>query len=71
MNSFKYILIFLISLIIASCSKKDVKESLIKEKDLELQVLEAYKEGKVSLEHENLMKLKFYIHNQIGPQDQL
>ena len=39
----------------ASCSKKDVKESLIKEKDLELQVLEAYKEGKVSLEQGDVL----------------
>ncbi len=55
MKSSRYILIILISLIIASCSKKDVKESLITEKDLELQVLEAYKEGKVSLEQGDVL----------------
>ena len=55
MNSSRFILIILIGLIIASCSKKDVKESLIKEKDLELQVLEAYKEGKVSLEQGDVL----------------
>ena len=55
MNSSRFILIILIGLIMASCSKKDVKESLIKEKDLELQVLEAYKEGKVSLEQGDVL----------------
>ena len=39
-----------IILIITACSKKIEKESLIKEKSLELQVLEAYQEGKESLE---------------------
>ena len=33
-----------------SCSKKEEKVSIIKEKSLELQVLEAYKEGMKSLE---------------------
>ncbi len=45
-------LIFLLVLIylISACSKKIENESLIKEKSLELQVLEAYQEGKESLE---------------------
>jgi outer membrane protein assembly factor BamD len=43
---FSLVLIFLIT----SCSKKVENESLIKEKSLDLQVLEAYKEGKESLE---------------------
>ncbi len=45
-------LIFSLALIvlITACSKKVEKESLIKEKNLELQVLEAYKEGKEALE---------------------
>jgi outer membrane protein assembly factor BamD len=41
-------------------------------KDLDLQVIEAYKEGIKALENgdvfllqKNLMKLKFYFHNQI------
>ena len=33
-----------------SCSKKKLKKSVIKEKSLDLQVLEAYKEGMKSLE---------------------
>ena len=43
---FSLVLIFLIT----SCSKKVENESLIKERSLDLQVLEAYKEGKESLE---------------------
>ena len=45
-------LIFLLSLIfvISACSKKIEKETLINQKSLELQVLEAYQEGKESLE---------------------
>ena len=36
-------------LLILSCSKEDIKESVITEKNLELQVLEAYREGRDSL----------------------
>ncbi len=43
-----YLLFFL--LILVSCSKKDLKDSVIKEKSLELQVLEAYDIGKDALE---------------------
>ena len=32
-----------------SCSKEEIKKSVIKEKSLDLQVFEAYKEGKESL----------------------
>ena len=41
-----YLLLFLISIPILSCSKDTLKESTIKEKNLNLQVLEAYREGK-------------------------
>ena len=41
-------LIFII--LLSSCSKEVVKENLIKEKNLELQVMEAYQEGMESLE---------------------
>ena len=47
-NNFYYLLFVLIFCI--SCSKNNVNESAIKEKNLELQVLEAYNEGKKSLE---------------------
>ena len=48
LNNFYYLLFVLIFCI--SCSKNNVNESAIKEKNLELQVLEAYNEGKKSLE---------------------
>jgi len=42
--------LILITLIFFSCSKQEVKKSIIKEKNLESQVLEAYREGMESLE---------------------
>ena len=50
-------LIFSLALIflITACSKKIENESLIKEKSLELQVLEVYKEGKDSLERGDVL----------------
>ena len=38
-----------------SCSKNNIKESVIIEKNMELQVLEAYKEGKKSLERGDVL----------------
>ena len=46
----KLIFLFAFIFLITACSKKIDNESLIKEKSLELQVLEAYQEGKESLE---------------------
>ena len=46
----KLIFLFALIFLITACSKKTDNESLIKEKSLELQVLEAYQEGKESLE---------------------
>ena len=47
----KFFLFFVIFTILVSCTKKDeFKESVIKEKSLDLQVLEAYQEGMKSLE---------------------
>ena len=45
-----YLLLFLVSISILSCSKDTLKESTIKEKNLNLQVLEAYREGKEALD---------------------
>ena len=45
-----FILFVIILVFTVSCSKNKVKESLIKEKNLDLQVLEAYQEGMNSLE---------------------
>ena len=50
MNIKKFIIFILIILINVACSKKDEKTSLINEKNLELQVLEAYNEGVEALE---------------------
>ena len=41
----KFLLFFVFILILASCSKDETRKSVIKEKSLDLQVLEAYQEG--------------------------
>jgi outer membrane protein assembly factor BamD len=51
-NLFLYIILVFF---FVSCSKDQPKKSLIKEKDLELQVLEAYKEGINSLENGDVL----------------
>ncbi len=51
----KIILNILIVFFIFSCSKKEIKKSLIEEKSLELQVYEAYSEGKKSLENGDVL----------------
>ncbi len=53
LNRFYYLLFVLIFCI--SCSKNNIKESVIIEENLELQVLEAYKEGKKSLERGDVL----------------
>ena len=50
MNSKIFINLLLIILFCFSCSKKEIKKSVINEKSLELQVFEAYEEGVESLE---------------------
>ena len=50
MNSKIFINLLLIILFCFSCSKKEIKKSVIKEKSLDLQVFEAYEEGVESLE---------------------
>ena len=42
--------LLLIFIFLVSCSSNEIKQSVIEEKSLELQVLEAYKEGKKALE---------------------
>ena len=49
MNIIKYFLVVLAIIFLTSCSKNAEKESLIKEKNLESQVYEAYEEGMKSL----------------------
>ena len=55
MNKFSYIFIFLILALNISCSKETKKLSIIKEKNLDTQVLEAYKEGMKSLEEGDVL----------------
>ena len=50
MSKYNLINIIIILLLCISCSKKELKKSIITEKSLELQVLEAYQEGKKSLD---------------------
>ena len=45
----KFLCLILLMLTFISCSKENINKSVIKEKDLEAQVLEAYKEGLESL----------------------
>ena len=42
-------LILSITILLISCSKKEIKENVILEKSLEMQVLEAYEEGMKAL----------------------
>ena len=46
----KFFLFIALFAILISCSKEEIKESIIKEKSLDLQVLEAYQEGVKNLE---------------------
>ena len=46
----KFFLVIAFFAILISCSKEEIKESIIKEKSLDLQVLEAYQEGVKNLE---------------------
>ena len=50
MKKFYLLNFLLIFFLLISCSKNELKRSEIKEKNLDLQVFEAYKEGKDSLE---------------------
>ena len=65
--------LFFVYLAITSCSR-NFKKSIINEKSLDLQVLEAYQEGKkelergdVILQQKNLMKQKFYFQSKWAP----
>ena len=55
MNFFKYFTLLIIVLITISCSKDKVKKSVINEKSLDAQVLEAYQEGMKSLEEGDVL----------------
>ena len=55
MNLSKKILLFAIIFFLFSCGKKDVQKSVIKEKNLNMQVLEAYNEGMNSLDEGDVL----------------
>lgn len=55
MRSNKFFIFLAIILFTASCSKDQVRESVIKEKSLDLQVLDAYQEGMNSLEEGDVL----------------
>ena len=78
MNFHKIFIFLVVIFIFSSCSKKEEKISIIEEKNLEMQMIEAYNEGIKELDSgdvrfaaKNLMKLNFYIHNQFGLHVQL
>ena len=50
MNILLSLILFFVLLLTVSCSKQTENISIIKEKSLDLQVLEAYKEGKEALD---------------------
>ena len=48
-------LLLSISILLISCSKKEIKENVILEKSLEMQVLEVYEEGMVALNSNDVL----------------
>jgi len=52
---YKLLFLFFLSLILISCSEKVKKESIVKEKSLDLQVREAYVEGLKALENKEVL----------------
>ena len=78
MNFINHFILIFILVIFTSCSKETLKKSVIKETNLDAQVLEAYKEGLEALNAgdvlfaaKKLMRLKFYSHNLLGHQSLL
>ena len=55
MNLKKFFLLILVVLVFISCSKDQIKQSTIKEKSLDAQVLEAYNEGLKALEQRDVI----------------
>ena len=55
MQYFKFIILLILISFLNACSKDKIKESQIIEKDLDLQVLEAYQEGLTSLEEGDVL----------------
>ncbi len=51
----KKIILFIIFILVVSCSSKEIKKSVIQEKSLELQVIEAYEEGMKALDANDVL----------------
>ena len=76
MNLVVKFLFIIFFIFLNSCSKEENKISIIKEDDIQMQMIEAYKEGIKALKEndvlhaaKNLMKQKYYFHNQYGHQN--
>ncbi len=67
------ITLFIIIMTCMSCSNKEIKKSVIKEKSLDLQVLAAYREGKQALEDNDVLfaAKKFNEAEMLFPQSQV
>jgi len=72
MNKYKLIFFLSVLIICVSCSKEKIEKSVIKEKSLNLQVLEAYKEGVDALEGGDVLYAakKFNEAESLFPQSQ-
>ena len=55
MNLNNFFIIFLVLILSTSCSKKDIKKSIIQEKSLDLQVSEAYNQGLEALNNGDVL----------------
>ena len=55
MFKLKLFAFFVLIILLSSCSKEVAKENIIKEKSLELQVIEAYQEGVKSLDEGDVL----------------
>ena len=55
MNFISHFISILLIFLFTACSKEPIKKSIIKEKSLDAQVLEAYKEGKAALEEGDVL----------------
>ena len=55
MKKLNFIFLLIVCVLSISCSKKEIQKSVITEKSLELQVLEAYQEGMKSLEEGDVL----------------
>ena len=78
MKILKFILFVFLITLLNSCSKQTEKQSSFNEKSLDLQMIEAYKEGLKSLKEGDVLyaakkfnEAEIYILNQYGRQDQL